>query len=121
MSVQRVFSFGASTEELAESIADKVSNLVVGNAIYADTQCGLLIRNEVDGVEEWVAEAVEAGTGFMWRKGYLILLPLSFLILQKIVGCQHEILAQLFPFKKSMDDAILQANSLPFAFQASVF
>ena len=69
MSVQRVFSFGASTEELAESIADKVSNLVVGNAIYTETQCGPLIRNrEVDRVEAWVAEAVEAGAQVLWEE-----------------------------------------------------
>ena len=62
VSVQRVFSFGSSARELAENIADHASGLIVGNAIDAETQCGPLIRNrEVDRVEEWVAEAVDAG------------------------------------------------------------
>ena len=62
VSVQRVFSFGCSAKELAESIADDTSKLIVGNAIDAETQCGPLIRNrEVDRVEQWVAEAADAG------------------------------------------------------------
>jgi acyl-CoA reductase-like NAD-dependent aldehyde dehydrogenase len=57
-----VFSFGSSAREIAEYIADHASKLIVGNAIDAETQCGPLIRNrEVDRVEEWVKEAVDAG------------------------------------------------------------
>ena len=62
VSVQRVFCVNSSGKELADSIADQASKLVVGNAIEAETQCGPLIRNrEVDRVEDWVAEAVAAG------------------------------------------------------------
>ena len=62
VSVQRVFSYGASAKALAESIADHASKLIVGNATDAETQCGPLIRNrEVDRVEAWVADAVSAG------------------------------------------------------------
>ena len=62
VSVQRVFSYGASARTLAEAIADHASNLIVGNATAAETQCGPLIRNrEVDRVEAWVEEAVSAG------------------------------------------------------------
>ena len=128
VSVQRVFSFGASTEELAESIADKVSNLVVGNAIYAETQCGPLIRNrEVDRVEEWVAEAVEAGAQVLCGgKRLTDSCYAPTVILNPPENCRvstHEIFGPVISVyeKKSMDDAILQANSLPFAFQASVF
>jgi len=128
VSVQRVFSFGASTEELAQSIADKVSNLVVGNAIHAETQCGPLIRNrEVDRVEEWVAEAVEAGAQVLCGgKRLTDSCYAPTVILNPPENCRvstQEIFGPVISVyeKKSMDDAILQANSLPFAFQASVF
>ena len=66
VSVQRVFSYGASARTLAEAIADHASNLIVGNATAAETQCGPLIRNrEVDRVEAWVEEAVSAGAEVM--------------------------------------------------------
>ncbi len=128
VSVQRVFSFGASARELAENIADHASRLIVGNAIDAETQCGPLIRNrEVDRVEEWVAEAVDAGAEVVCGGNRLSAscYPPTVLLNPPDtcrVSCQ-EIFGPVISVydKKSFDDAIAQANSLPFAFQASVF
>ena len=128
VSVQRVFSFGASARELAENIADHASRLIVGNAIDAETQCGPLIRNrEVDRVEEWVAEAVDAGAEVVCGGNRLSASCYAPTVLLNPpetcrVSCQ-EIFGPVISVydKKSLDDAIAQANSLPFAFQASVF
>ncbi len=128
VSVQRVFSFGSSARDLSENIADHVSGLIVGNAIDAETQCGPLIRKrEVDRVEEWVAEAVDAGAEVVCGGGRLsdsCYAPT--VLLNPPETCRvsgQEIFGPVISVydKKSLDDAILQANSLPFAFQASVF
>jgi acyl-CoA reductase-like NAD-dependent aldehyde dehydrogenase len=128
VSVQRVFSFGASAKELAENIAYHASKLIVGNAIDAETQCGPLIRNrEVDRVEEWVDEAVDAGAEVICggkRLSASCYAPT--VLLNPPETCKvsrQEIFGPLISVydKKSLNDAIVQANSLPFAFQASVF
>ena len=128
VSVQRVFSYSSSAKELAESIADHASNLIVGNAIDAETQCGPLIRNrEVDRVEEWVAEAVDAGAEVICggkRLSNSCYAPT--VLLNPPESCRvsrQEIFGPVIAVyeKQSLDDAISQANSLPFAFQASVF
>ena len=128
VSVQRVFSFGSSARRLAENIAEHASKLIVGNAIDAETQCGPLIRNrEVDRVEEWVNEAVDAGAEVICggkRLSASCYAPT--VLLNPPETCRvssQEIFGPLISVydKKSLNDAIVQANSLPFAFQASVF
>jgi acyl-CoA reductase-like NAD-dependent aldehyde dehydrogenase len=128
VSVQRVFSFGASAKELAENIAYHASKLIVGNAIDAETQCGPLIRNrEVDRVEEWVDEAVDAGAEVICggkRLSASCYAPT--VLLNPPETCRvssQEIFGPVVSVydKNSLNDAIEQANSLPFAFQASVF
>ena len=128
VSVQRVFSFGSSAKELAESIADDASKLIIGNAINAETQCGPLIRNrEVDRVEEWVTEAVESGAELIcggkrlsnscYAPTVLFNPPESCRVsTQEVFGPVIAVYG-----KQSLDEAICQANSLEFAFQASVF
>ncbi|GIS12060.1 MAG: hypothetical protein CM15mP115_12110 [Alphaproteobacteria bacterium] len=124
VSVQRVFSYGASSRALAESIADHASKLVVGNATDAETQCGPLIRNrEVDRVEAWVAEAVSAGAEVMCggkRMSDSCYAPT--VLFNPPEDCRvsrEEIFGPVISVyeKKDMDDAIVQANSLPFAFK----
>jgi len=128
VSVQRVFSYGASARVLAEGIADLASNLIVGNATDAETQCGPLIRNrEVDRVEAWVAEAVSAGAEVMCggeRISDSCYAPT--VLFNPPEDCRvsrEEIFGPVISVyeKQDMDDAIAQANSLPYAFQASVF
>ncbi len=128
VSVQRVFSYGASARTLAEAIADHASNLIVGNATSADTQCGPLIRNrEVDRVEAWVEEAVSAGAQVMCggkRMSNSCYTPT--VLFNPPKNCRvsrEEIFGPVISVyeKQDMDDSIAQANSLPYAFQASVF
>ena len=128
VSVQRVFSVNSSAKELAESIADHASKLIVGNATDPATQCGPLIRNrEVDRVEEWVAEAVNEGAEVICGANRLsdsCYAPT--VLLNPPETCRvsrQEIFGPVISVyeKKNLDDAISQANSLEFAFQASVF
>jgi acyl-CoA reductase-like NAD-dependent aldehyde dehydrogenase len=128
VSVQRVFSFGCSAKKLAESIADDASKLIVGNAIDAETQCGPLIRNrEVDRVEEWVAEAADAGAEVICggkRLSNSCYAPT--VLLNPPESCRvstQEIFGPVIAVyeKQNLNDAISQANSLKFAFQASMF
>ena len=128
VSVQRVFSYGASARTLAEAIADHASNLIVGNATAAETQCGPLIRNrEVDRVEAWVEEAVGAGAEVMCggkRISDSCYAPtVLFNPPEKCRVSREEIFGPVISVyeKQDMDDSIAQANSLPYAFQASVF
>jgi acyl-CoA reductase-like NAD-dependent aldehyde dehydrogenase len=128
VSVQRVFSYGASAKALAESIADHASNLIVGNATDAETQCGPLIRNrEVDRVEAWVADAVSAGAEVICggrRMSDSCYAPT--VLYNPPEDCRvsrEEIFGPVISVyeKQDLNDAIAQANSLPYAFQASVF
>ena len=128
VSVQRVFSVNSSAKELAESIADHASKLIVGNATDPATQCGPLIRNrEVDRVEEWVAEAVNEGAEVICGANRLsdsCYAPT--VLLNPPETCRvsrQEIFGPVISVyeKENLDDAISQANSLEFAFQASVF
>ena len=128
VSVQRIFSYGASARTLAEAIADHASNLIVGNATASETQCGPLIRNrEVDRVEAWVEEAVSDGAEVMCggkRVSDSCYAPT--VLFNPPENCRvsrEEIFGPVISVyeKQDMDDSIAQANSLPYAFQASVF
>lgn len=63
VSVQRVFVHENICDELANQLAEKASKLIVGNQMNEKTEVGpLILPREVDRVEEWVNEAIEAGT-----------------------------------------------------------
>lgn len=63
VSVQRVFAHESICDDLANQLAKMASKLVVGNQMDEKTEVGpLILPREVDRVEEWVNEAIEAGT-----------------------------------------------------------
>ena len=128
VSVQRVFAPGDMATEIATALGDYADRLVVGNAADEETDCGPLIRpREVDRVEEWVNEAIEAGATLVtggerlgettYRPTVLLNPPSEAKVsTQEVFGpvvCVYGY--------DSIDQAISTANSLPFAFQASVF
>ena len=122
------FCVNSSGEELADSIADQASTLVVGKAIKAETQCGPLIRNrEVDRVKDRVAEAVDAGAKVICGgKKLSSTCYAPTVLLNPPETCRvsrHEIFGPVISVyeKESLNEAIVQANDLQFAFQASVF
>ncbi|MFT5724319.1 MAG: acyl-CoA reductase-like NAD-dependent aldehyde dehydrogenase [Bacteroidia bacterium] len=62
VSVQRVFAHENICNDLAHQLAELAKKLVVGNQMDETTEVGpLILPREVDRVEAWVNEAVEAG------------------------------------------------------------
>lgn len=62
VSVQRVFAHASIVDQLTQRLAEGAEQLVVGDAVNADTEVGpLILPREVDRVEAWVSEAIEAG------------------------------------------------------------
>lgn len=128
VSVQRVFAPSSMADDIAQLISDQAEKLVVGNAIHEGTDAGPLIRpREVDRVGEWVQQAKDAGAQVVtggkklgdttYAPTVLLRPPEDALVSrQEIFGpviCVYDY--------TDMDAAIKQANSLPFAFQASVY
>jgi len=128
VSVQRVFALGGQAADLAFQLASVAERLVVGNAIDKTTECGPLIRKrEVDRVATWVDEAVASGAQLIaggkkisdscYSPTVLLNPPADAQVSKKeIFGpvvCVYD--------SYDLDNAIQLSNSLPFAFQASVF
>lgn len=128
VSVQRVYVPEDMATALAQAIADKASQLKVGNAIHEATECGPLVNpNEVERVEQWVNEAVTGGAQVLcgartlgkttYAPTVLLNPPLKAKVsTQEVFGpvvCVYG--------TESLSDAIAQANSLSVAFQAAVF
>lgn len=128
VSVQRVFAHESVARDVAEGLARIAREQKIGDPTLPDTTVGPLIRHrEVDRVEEWVTEAVSAGAELLCGGKRLsdscyectVLLDppadakVSHLEIFGPVICVYTY--------RDIDDAIAAANSLPYAFQASVF
>jgi acyl-CoA reductase-like NAD-dependent aldehyde dehydrogenase len=128
VSVQRIFAPANMVEELAHNLAEVSNNLVVGNAIFAETQCGPLIRpQEVDRVDDWIIEAKDGGGKIISggkKLSSTTYAPTIILNPSKDAKVSTmEIFGpaiSLFGYE-DFSEAISRANSLPFAFQAAVF
>lgn len=128
VSVQRIFAEASIAGDLAERLAQAAGTLEVGDPTLPATEVGPLIRKaEVNRVAEWVKEATDGGARALsggkalsattYAPTVLFAPPASARVsTQEIFGP----VVCIYPFEK-MDEAIQQANSLPFAFQASVF
>ena len=128
VSVQRVFVLGKQQEEVASKLGEYADTLTVGNAINEKTECGPLIRNiEVDRVESWVNEAQEGGARVVAggrRISDSCYAPTVLLNPPKEAAVsKNEIFGPVVCLYKSenLSEAISSCNSLPFAFQASIF
>ena len=63
VSVQRVFVHESIFNKVAEGLSQLASKLIVGNQMDPATEVGpLILPREVDRVEQWVNEAIAAGT-----------------------------------------------------------
>jgi acyl-CoA reductase-like NAD-dependent aldehyde dehydrogenase len=127
VSVQRIFVHESVFGDFVERLASRVAALRVGDPLLRDTDVGPLIHpREATRVASWIAEAAAAGTRVIGggRLSETTLAPavvvsppadakLSLLEVFGPVTC-------VYPFA-DLDRAIEIANSLPFAFQASVF
>lgn len=128
VSVQRVFAPKGMAADVATKIAAAAEKLTVGNATRDDVDCGPLIRPaEVDRVEEWVNEAIASGAKLITggkRLGDTTYAPTVLLNpAEDAKVTTSEVFGPVVCVYgyDDMDSAIARANSLPYAFQASVF
>jgi acyl-CoA reductase-like NAD-dependent aldehyde dehydrogenase len=128
VSVQRVLAPKGMADEIAQLLSDAAGKLSVGNAVDEKTEAGPLIRpREVDRVAEWVDEAKTAGARVLTggvKRGDTTYAPTVLLrpSLRAKVS-QQEIFGPVMCVYEydTLETAIQQANSLPFAFQASMY
>ena len=128
VSVQRVFAPRDKAKQLADAIAAAAEKLAVGDPLDKNTEVGPLIRAaEVDRVADWVEEAVSQGARLLCGGKRLdnhcyaptvLLDPRSD---SKV--SQQEVFGPVVCVYSydELEQAIAQANALPFSFQASVF
>lgn len=128
VSVQRVFVHESIAKDFATRLAESASKLIVGDPLDDKTEVGpLILPREVDRVELWVNEAVEAGAELLcggkrisdtcFEPTVLFNPPedakVSTLEIFGPVVCTYSY--------SDRDNAIAIANSLDVHFQASVF
>ncbi len=128
VSVQRVFVHESICDQVAEQLAAKARQLIVGDPLNKKTEVGpLILPREVDRVEQWVEQAKELGATVLCGGKRIsdscyqptVLLNPS----EDAKVSQFEIFGPVVCVYSYTDrlEAIEQANSLPYAFQASVF
>ncbi len=128
VSVQRIFAHTSLAEKVADSLVAEAEKMTVGDPLLAETDIGPLIRpNEVDRVHEWVTEAVQAGAKLLCGGEKLSDTCYAPTVLVDPPEHVRVSSAEIFGpvvcvySYSNIDDAIDRANSLPVAFQASVF
>ncbi len=127
VSVQRVYVPQAMAEQVAQRLASLAQTMTVGDPTLEQTEVGPLIRNhEVTRVAEWVDEAIQSGARCICGGQALSASSYACTVLlnpspQSAVS-QREIFGPVICVYgyDGIDSAIEQANSLPYAFQASV-
>lgn len=125
VSVQRVYAPAAMAKEIADKLADGASKLIVGDPLDEKTECGPLIRPaEVERVAQWVSESrgeILCGGKKLSETTYSP--TVIFNPGKKDKVSVDEIFGPVMCVYSYDDiaEAISEANSLPFAFQASVF
>lgn len=128
VSVQRVFAPRALCDGLAERLAAGASALSVGDPLDAATEVGPLISpEEQERVHQWVSQAVDGGARLAcggqrldnncYAPTLLVDPPADADVSRREVFGP---VVCLYGYER-LDDAIAQANSLDFAFQAAVF
>jgi acyl-CoA reductase-like NAD-dependent aldehyde dehydrogenase len=127
VSVQRIYVHAALKQAFVERMAARVERLRVGDPTHADTEVGPLITpEEAERVESWTEEAVAAGARRIGggRLSDTTLAPVILIDPPRDAKVStHEVFGPVtcvYGFDR-IDDAIAAANSLPVAFQASIF
>jgi len=128
VSVQRVFAHRNIARDLAARLAQAATALNVGDPTLLETEVGPLIRPaEVERVGEWVREAVDQGAELLTGGEAISETCYAPTILYNPPGDARVSTSEIFgpvvcvyPYD-DIDDAIARSNSLPYAFQASVF
>jgi acyl-CoA reductase-like NAD-dependent aldehyde dehydrogenase len=128
VSTQRIFVHQDVADDFTARLVARVAKLRVGDPTLSDTEVGPLIQpREADRVASWIAEAVKGGARIATGGKRISETTLEPTVLLDPAAdakvSQLEVFGPLvcvYRYAK-LDDAIAQANSLPVAFQASVF
>lgn len=128
VSVQRVFAHKSIAMDLANKLAEMADRLVIGDPTLIETEVGPLIRpTETERIEQWVNEAIDSGAELLSGGNRISESCYRCTVLYnpsiKAKVSQLEIFGPvvcIYPYE-DLDQAITDANALPFAFQASVF
>lgn len=128
VSVQKVFVHQDIARKVAEELAKLAKKLVVGDPLEQATDVGPLIKPaEVDRVEAWVQEAVEAGAELLCGGKRISDTCYEPTVLwnppQEVKVSEEEIFGPVvcvYPYT-DRQKAIEQANRLDYHFQAAVF
>jgi acyl-CoA reductase-like NAD-dependent aldehyde dehydrogenase len=127
VSTQRIFVHRDIKAEFVERLAARVRQLRVGDPLLAETEVGPLIHpREANRVSAWIDEAVAGGARLIGgeHRSETTLAPA--ILIEPTADAkvsQLEIFGPvtcIYGFER-LDDAVDIANSLPVAFQASVF
>ena len=128
VSVQRVYVHESACDELATKLADKARDLIVGDPLNPETEVGpLILPREVDRVAQWVEQARESGAKVLCGGRKLSDTCYSPTVLlnpdENAIVSQREIFGPVVCIYSYTEktDAIARANSLPYAFQASIY
>ena len=128
VSTQRIFVHADIQAEFVERFAARVEALRVGDPLSLETEVGPLIHpREADRVQSWIEEAAAGGgrivvggerlSATTLRPAVLVQPPASSKVSREEVFGP---VTCIYGFTK-LDEAIEAANSLPVAFQASIF
>ena len=128
VSVQRVYVHASVSADIAQKLANKAADLVVGDQLNPATEVGPLISpKEVDRVEAWVDEARQSGGKVLCGGKRLSDTTYAPTVIldpgEDAEVSKSEIFGPVVCVYSYTDkqEAIDRANGLPFAFQASVF
>ncbi len=128
VSVQRVFVHHSIAREVAEKLGQLGEQMRVGDPTLESTDIGPLIRhNETQRIHEWVEEAIQAGAEKISGSGKISDSCYSPTVLfnppmNSSVSCREIFGPVICVYAyDDIDEAIKQANSLDFAFQAAVY
>ncbi len=128
VSVQRVFVERSIAERFAQSLADSARQLRVGDPASDQTEVGPLIRQaEVERIHEWVQEAVANGGQLLCGGEQLDHQCYTPTVIFNPPADARVSTSEVFGpvvcvyAYDDLEQAIAQANALPFAFQAAVF
>ncbi len=126
VSVQKVFVHESRARLFAEMLADEASRMKVGDPLDPETDIGPMIaESEVNRVREWVEEAIAQGGEMVHSPSVLSSYSPTVLYAPPETAkvSTQEVFGPVicvYPCSK-LEDAIAKANSLRYAFQASVF
>jgi acyl-CoA reductase-like NAD-dependent aldehyde dehydrogenase len=128
VSVQRIFVEQSNVQDIASALASAANKLIVDDPLNEETDVGPLISpKEVDRVDRWVKNALDAGAQLICGGEKLSeSLYTPTILLNPPDNCEVSQLEIFGPVVciytyDHIEQAISCANAVPFSFQASIF